>query len=278
MTTQTLDSAADIDAAAAGVAPWNRRLRSFRTELRMRAARPSRKAQIREIRNAADAAAVVAALTPVPAFFGDFAVDYDFAKLLCRQLERRPDVVVECGSGVSTLLTANAFERRGAGHLISLENDPMYAAYTRDQLDLAGLGHRVDVVVAPLKEQTIAGESVRWYDLDAIDYDGPIDLLVVDGPPSIGPLSRWPALPAFWNQLSERAVVLMDDGRRLDERAIAFRWSDEYPTKLYWVDTVKGAWQITRGAPRTGPARKLQRVARRVNPTPFGFGLTPVER
>ena len=83
------------------------------------------------------------------------------------------------------------------------------------------------VVHAPLEPW--AG-GARWYSRAWVEALPLIDVLVVDGPPgTIGPLARYPALPALAAKLSPGAVVIVDDAHRPDEQAMVARWLKEQP-------------------------------------------------
>ena len=59
----------------------------------------------------------------------------------------------------------------------------------------------------------------------------PIDLLLVDGPPSGEPgreRSRYPALPALEARLAPGAAVVLDDAGRPGERWVLERWEAAY--------------------------------------------------
>lgn len=145
-------------------------------------------------------------------------------------LERKPRQVVEIGSGASTVVTAYALERNGQGRVISLDHDPLYAAQTRANLAQHGHGDRATVLDAPLVPHRIGDEQWQWYDLRELVLDGPIDLLVLDGPAlATQPLARYPALPLLLPHLADDAVVILDDAARSSERAVVERWLRENP-------------------------------------------------
>jgi predicted O-methyltransferase YrrM len=146
-------------------------------------------------------------------------------------LDRRPSLVVECGSGLSTLWAAYALERCGGeGRVVALENDEYYAEKTRAALRAHGLSHRVDVRHAELREVQLGGHSPSWYDTDRIADLYAVDVLLVDGPVgSLARHSRYPALPLFRDRLSPGAVILLDDASREEEQEIAERWREEFP-------------------------------------------------
>ncbi len=155
-------------------------------------------------------------------------------------------LAVEASSGTSTLMIAYAMERKGSGHVIAMEHDALYAGRTRDLLQLHGLAHRATVVHAPLVPQRAGGGDHLWYDLSKVSMDAPIDLLVVDGPPEeVGPLARYPAVPLLRDRFAPGARVILDDGDRPDERAIAERWKNEYgATSCEHMPLEKGAWSL----------------------------------
>jgi predicted O-methyltransferase YrrM len=144
-------------------------------------------------------------------------------------LRQKPEVVVEAGSGATTLVLAYCLERNGRGKIWSLDHDAGYAQRTRDLLEAHGLGHRATVSHAPLSDVDIRGESWPWYDRGSLETGKPIDLLIVDGPPGKDhPLARYPALPLLRSSLAAGATVVLDDADRDDETAIAARWCDEF--------------------------------------------------
>jgi hypothetical protein len=264
-------------ACAAAVALLARELRLGRDSLR------------REIRNSGDVAAITKLMPIDHVLLGDFAVDADFAKVLIQEVGPGIRTVVECGSGMSTLLIATILEANGGeGRVVSLEHDARWASRTQELLGAAGLSHRAHVVYAPLCRQRVGQELVSWFALGGhakhreLDLPrGSVDLLLVDGPPTASPLARWPAPHVFRPHLSKDFTILLDDGRRSGERQVVNRWVTELgPVRLFWVDTVKGAWIIKAdSSPRGRTASSvLKQAARRVNPMPSGFGLTPVER
>jgi predicted O-methyltransferase YrrM len=174
-----------------------------------------------------------AALTPraaLPPTRG-WAACPDLLLAIAQEIDaRRPRLVVECGSGASTVIAGLALRRAGAGRLVSFEHDASYAAQTREWLRAHDLDGICEVIVAPLAPVDARGERISWYDAAPLDaaLTEPIDLLVIDGPPGRpGELARYPALPLLGSRLAKGARVLLDDGDRPEERAIGARWCAE---------------------------------------------------
>jgi predicted O-methyltransferase YrrM len=233
----------------------------------------------RAVRSADDSAALSASLQNAAPIFGRWAVEGDFAGMIARELERSQQLVVECGSGVTSLVIANQLRQNGSGRLISLEHDAGYAKRCTALLQRAELGDFARVVEAPLRRQQVGERTVDWYDRLVVEEavgGGEIDVLVVDGPPQISLWARWPALEVLYPRLAEEAVVLMDDGRT--QQTTAHAWVERFPDlDLYWIDTVKGTWLLTR-RDESGLSGPLLRFARMINPRPAGFGRWPVHR
>ena len=59
--------------------------------------------------------------------------------------------IVECGSGVSTVVLARLMRERGTGRLIALEDDPHWAALMHEQLRREALAGIARVLHAPLQ-------------------------------------------------------------------------------------------------------------------------------
>jgi predicted O-methyltransferase YrrM len=148
--------------------------------------------------------------------------------------KNRPGLVVELGSGISTLVAAKS----GARKIISIDNSDAWGAKTVALLKEHKV-RGVDVRIAPLRPYANGSE---WYDLDAIKDLKKIDLLIVDGPPgSKNPEARYPALQQFKDKLSPAAIVVIDDVNREGERKLAEDFAKALPNhELIILDHEKG--------------------------------------
>lgn len=160
---------------------------------------------------------------PLPAMRG-WAGSPDFLLEVAREaLGRKPQVLVECSSGVSTVVSARCMQINGSGHVYSLEHEPEFAAKTRKLLARHGLSAWATVLDAPLQT---AHTATPWYAEQALPAGlGAIEMLVVDGPPTaVAPLARAPAWPRLRGRMAKRCVVLVDDADRADEAEMVRRW------------------------------------------------------
>lgn len=171
---------------------------------------------------------------PLPPMRG-WAISPDFGALLITEIfSNKPQLIIEMGSGVSTLLSAYCLSAIGGGKLVSLESDEGYAATTTEIIKNHGLDDFVEVIYAPLTNMTLKEETWRWYDISQIDITNSIDMLTVDGPRAdIQTNSRYPALAVFNKKLSNNAVIILDDAARQDEQNIVKMWKEENPELRY---------------------------------------------
>jgi hypothetical protein len=139
--------------------------------------------------------------------------------------------VVECGSGVSTLVLARSLVECG-GRLHALEHDAGWAEEVRSQLEREGLDSAAQLVDAPLRPHPLSLDGTGWYDEAAL-FELPasgVSLLLVDGPPAGEPglgRSRYPALPVLGPRLAPSAIVVLDDFERPGEADVLTAWEGE---------------------------------------------------
>lgn len=179
---------------------------------------------------------------PLPPL-GGWAIAPDFANLLISHIdEHAPKVILELGSGTSTLIAAYGVKGQGGGKIYSLEHSKECATSTTDMLKKHGLQDLAEVIHAPLKTVTLGKINWQWYDTQQISNIPAIDLLIVDGPPKkVQKMGRYPALPLLYDKLSKNATVLLDDSKRKDETKIIERWLSEYQElRLEMVNTERG--------------------------------------
>ena len=146
-------------------------------------------------------------------------------------ITERPSLVVECGSGASTLWLALAMRRfKIDGRIIALDHDPVFGGKTREFLARHDVRDLAEVRDAPLESFSLNGETYSWYASRAWEDLPGIDLLFVDGPPATtGPRARYPALPLLSGSLSPAATAVLDDLVVPDMQEVLRLWLDAYP-------------------------------------------------
>lgn len=156
---------------------------------------------------------------------GSWKADTGLLTLLVDHIEaHRPQVVVEFGSGASSLILARALQRNGGGRLTSYDQHADFVGATREWL--GGHGLSADMHYAPLGDAA-PGWPGLWY--QAPNLPDVIDLLVVDGPPwTIHPLIRGSAESLF-ARIRPGGAIMLDDAARPGERLVAQRWRKAWP-------------------------------------------------
>ena len=189
--------------------------------------------QLREVRALINIRAMTRE-TPLP--FVGYAISPALGEVLGQLiLDVRPNLVLECGSGTSTLLMASYLRVTGRGRVVALEHDARFAERTRLLLRELDLEERAQIRDSPLRPVQVGERTIPWYDLGSLrDVEGEkAQILFVDGPPGRGAeLARLPALPLLLPYLAEDCIVILDDAQRPDETLIAQRWARETGASL----------------------------------------------
>ncbi|WP_297361255.1 class I SAM-dependent methyltransferase [Thauera sp.] len=187
----------------------------------------------------------------LPSMHG-WPVSPDFARYLIELLEKNHyDLILEFGSGTSTVVIAKALARINHGRQdkaaviqVAFEHLPKYHAQTLAVLQTAHLADAVQVVLAPLEPYAAPnGNTYSYYacqdNLAELAKQLPADittiLMVVDGPPgSTGKHARYPALPAVLTHFKNKKIdVVLDDYFRADEKEVGALWQHDFETAGY---------------------------------------------
>ena len=182
-------------------------------------------AQVEALLELRSLAGVDAVGVPMPALRGWAASPTSLLAAVRAVLELRPDLVVECGSGSSSVWIGHVLRRLGHGRYVALEHSEEFARVSRAQVARHGLADVVEVRHAPLVPVTVGDVTQPWYDPAALaDLEG-IGVVFVDGPPqATAPRARVPAVPILGPRCVPGAIVLLDDAHRPEERAAIEQW------------------------------------------------------
>lgn len=206
-----------------------------------------------------------------PATHG-WAVSADLAFYLLGLIEKNDyDLILEFGSGTSTLLMAAALLQRMQGsalrkshaidgaapRVVAFEHHRKYFEDTKEKLHQTGVSRLVDLNYAPLRDYvTPEGEHFLYYSCEEriaelklrLEGERARILLFVDGPPGKdGRWARYPALPIVLQHLAaHRLDVVLDDCNREDEREIVRRWEGLLVTRALAYEKVE--LEVAKGA------------------------------
>jgi hypothetical protein len=144
-----------------------------------------------------------------------FSARHDFLAAVLSYGRRAAGPILECGSGLSTVVLAKVSRQP----VWSLEHDPGW----RDRTQAALARHgclQAQVVWAPLRSYG----GFTWYDPPLAMMPNDFALVVCDGPPSGTPGGRYGLFPVMRSRVRPGCVVLLDDAGRDAEALVADRW------------------------------------------------------
>jgi len=211
---------------------------------------------------------------PLPPLREDNEISPEFAKTLISLIgERKPKLVLELGSGVSTLIAAYALKRIGGGRIVCLEQDRKREKTARDNLAKHKLTRFAKVVYAPLKRIKVGEKYWNWYDRSKIKAKS-IDLLMVNGPHGKREMIRYPALPILSKKLGKEAAVLVGNTKIKGEGEMLELWAREFRGfGLEEVESEQGI-AVLRRAGKRDASSKLERCIISKRNAGFGDCLT----
>lgn len=127
--------------------------------------------------------------------------------------------ILECGSGLSTLLVAPIAARRGVPY-VALEHTPEWGRRVGETLARFGLNDVV-VDIAPLQDYG----DFEWYTAPSQAVAPRFDLVICDGPPAATRGGRYGLVPVMEDRFAPGCRILIDDAVRESERTVAARWA-----------------------------------------------------
>jgi hypothetical protein len=178
-------------------------------------------------------------------------INQDFALYVVELIElNNYDLVIEFGSGMSTVIVAKALARtiqrrsdQQAIEFVSIEHLEQYYKQTQSRLSQVGLQDSVELILAPLQPWIAPnGNTYPYYSCEPqferlakkyVESDVRV-LAIVDGPPaSTGKHARYPAAPLLLKHFAHAHVdILLDDYIRDDEKEVANMWQAELQSAL----------------------------------------------
>ena len=147
-------------------------------------------------------------------------------------------VIVECGSGVSTLFIARYIQKMGREiSFYTIDHESHWLDIIHEELNKQDLIEFVQTIHAPLVHDSMCWNNEhKWYDMKVIGEsfnETNIDLLIVDGPPANQrgqKFSRFPTVPYFNSWLKNNYKVILDDAGRPAENKISKEWEKQLGT------------------------------------------------
>lgn len=150
-----------------------------------------------------------------------FAARTDYLEEVSKRAVATQGPILECGSGLTTILLGSLAGRRGI-ETWSLEHMPDWHARVsltlrRNQIP------KSHVCLAPLREYS----GFSWYDPPLDSLPANFHLVICDGPPGTTLGNRYGLMPVLGNRLPINSVILLDDVNRAAEAEVLQRWTKD---------------------------------------------------
>jgi predicted O-methyltransferase YrrM len=155
-----------------------------------------------------------------------WSADSALLAALLTWLPKSTGPILECGSGLSTLVLAAAASVANRD-LWTLEHDPRWAARVSRELQ-PHLSSCATVLLAPLRDYG----SYEWYAPDLAALPTSIGFVLCDGPPGDTRGGRYGLVPELRNRMRSGCIVILDDTQRPEEHSIVRRWIRELPASI----------------------------------------------
>ena len=160
----------------------------------------------------------------------------EYLEAVCRLAATTQGSILECGSGITTLLLGLVAGRRGI-EIVSLEHDARWHARVASVLRTLRIP-QVRLVLAPLQDRG----TFTWYGEPPGGWPSALRLVICDGPPSSTPGGRYGLFPVVRQSLQPGAVILLDDTARPEEQEVLHRWSAEQSLQIEYLERPNGSF------------------------------------
>lgn len=167
-----------------------------------------------------------------------YAARPEYLQELMNRAVNTPGPILECGSGVSTLLLGLLAGRRGV-ETWTLEHMPEWHARVSGALERTGIPN-VHNCLAPIRERG----DYAWYTPPVESMPRAFQLVICDGPPGTTPGGRYGLWPVLGERLAPNAVILLDDAERPGEEEVLQRWSKEASMRVDMRRVSGGAYAV----------------------------------
>lgn len=151
----------------------------------------------------------------------DWSIGEEFMVALVEEALRGQGPILECGSGLSTVLLGVLGNKTGRA-VWALEHDPEWQHRVENALRRVKAKY-VTVCAAPLADY---GEYV-WYAPPKHLMPADFSLIACDGPPGGIRGGRYGLVPVMRELMASQCVILLDDAFRLSEKKVLKSWSRE---------------------------------------------------
>ena len=146
--------------------------------------------------------------------------------------------ILECGSGLTTLLLGQVAGRRNV-QTWSLEHNLLWHQRVSSALRTHHVGG-VKLCLSHLRNY----EGFNWYAPPLSEMPSDFSLVICDGPPDLANGGRYGLLPILGSRLKKGAVILFDDVREPGQPEVLRRWSAEYGVQVELRETEEVSFAV----------------------------------
>jgi glycosyltransferase involved in cell wall biosynthesis len=157
--------------------------------------------------------------------------------------------ILECGSGLTTILVGLLAGRRGV-KTYSLEHTSEWRARIINTLRKLRIS-QVEVSSTPLRDF----DGFSWYDAPMAELPKEFGLVICDGPPGSTLGGRYGLLPVMSERMPPGCVILLDDTERESEVEALRRWSAETQITILSQETPTGSYAVITREPAETPTK-----------------------
>jgi len=167
-----------------------------------------------------------------------FAARTDYLEEVANRAVATSGAILECGSGLTTILLGWLAGRRGI-ETWSLEHMPEWHAQIVQILRRHSIP-KANVCLAPLRDYG----DFWWYDPPLERLPDTFKLIICDGPPGTIRGNRYGLLPVLGERLHAESLILLDDADRPSEVEVLRRWTAEAKMAVELRDVPKGTFAL----------------------------------
>jgi hypothetical protein len=150
-----------------------------------------------------------------------FSAQVDYLEEVARKATTTVGPILECGSGLTTILAGLLAGKRGISVWSLEDSREWYMRVTSivRRYHIPG----VHVLFCPLRNYP----GFSWYDLSLEELPENFSFVICDGPIGTVPGGRYGLLPVLGPRLTFGTIILLDDVERTEETEVLCRWVSE---------------------------------------------------
>lgn len=150
-----------------------------------------------------------------------------------KQTDNARGYVLECGSGLSTILMSIVAKSNGV-HILSLENSAKWRKRTNWYLNHFRLNN-ASIAYSPIVDRG----NYQWYKIDKDAIPEKVSLVILDGPPGDIKGGRTGFFPECKDLIGPDTVILVDDVERKEEMKMVIEFSTSMNFRYSITEGVK---------------------------------------